>query len=640
MDQASEQADQVDQPAEAMKPREAKYWHDKLKDYKTRIDDKWGDQCKNLDRLYSRSERPDNADREYSIFWANIEVLRPAVYSRPPVPVVVPRFKQSNPIASGVSEVLERCLVTIFDQSDIDGCLREVRDEALRYSRGTARVRFDQDATGTERIAFDHVAREDFACDGDARTWNEVKWVGFRAWLTRDKLVKRFGAQMAAQGLDVMEIPLKRRDKDSALDSKEDQAPIWEIWCKETGLVHFVCEDYQYELDTQQPWLELTSFWPCPRPIFGTMVPNSVRPVPDILQYKDQIEEINTYTARIAALSEVLRMKGFYPAGAGEVSDAIETAIKSIDDRAVMVPVSSAAALGGTSFKDVVVWLPVEQVLTLIKGLVELRRVIIDDVYQITGISDIVRGATEASETATAQKIKAQWGSARIRERQIEMMRFARDLGRIAGEIVAENFSPQTILQMAQLPVDVNNPQAAAVVQQGVALLRQDKARGFTIDIETDSTIQADEDAEKQRRTEFVQAVGTVLQQAGPMVMQVPALGPFVGEVLKFVAQGFRAGRPMEQAIDQLSGMLQSMGQQGGMPGQNNADQQKQQVQQQSEETKLQTAQVRAQAEQFKAQAGIQQTQMDMQRSVMEHHQGMQRLQAQALMPPIQQRPQ
>jgi Uncharacterized protein conserved in bacteria with the myosin-like domain len=517
----------------------AAYWEERLKQYKQKVEEKWSQQRDNLDKLYSREDRADSADREYSIFWANIEVLRPACYARVPVPVVVPRFKsgiepQQAQIARSASEALERCLVTTFEQQDIDGCLQEVRDELLRYSRGTSRVRLAKKKDGTPCVEFDHFSADDFAHD-PARTWREVKWVGFRAWLTRKQGIERFGDKFA-------EVPLKKRDKNSVMDQPDDQAAVWEIWCRESGMVHFYAEDYSELLEETEPWLDLTGFWPCPRPAYGTTVPKKLKPVPDILQYKDQIEEINEYTARIAALSEKLRLKGFYPAGAGELSEAIEAAMKSVENRAELIPISSFAGLGGQSFKDSIVWLPVKDVLELISGLVELRRVVIDDVYQITGISDILRGQTDPNETKGAQEIKASWGSMRVRGRQNEIARFARDMARIAAEIIAENFDPQTITAMAQMQIP----------PEVYAFLQNDRARGFIIEIETDSTIQPDEDAEKQRRVEFVTAVGTLFKEAAPMVMQAPQLGPFMGEVLKFAAQGFRAGRPLEGAIDQL----------------------------------------------------------------------------------------
>lgn len=647
----------------------AKAWHDELIQYHKDIEDPWGKQRKNVDRLYAPEERSDAADREYRIFWANIEVLKPAVYARPPVPVVTTRFKDAKPAGRKAAEVLERACVTTFDRSDIDTCLRELRDEYLLYGRGTARVRLGADHNGVPQVQYDHFTACDFA-HGVGRTWNEVPWVGFRGWLTREEGGKRFGDVFA-------QVPLKRQDPEGKADSPKDKAPVWEIWCRKSRKVYFVNEDFADYLDVQDPWLDLSSFWPCPRPAYSTLIRGKLRPLPDFAQYKDQVEEINEYTARIAALSQALRVRGFYPAGASDLSEAIEAALKSIDDRAVMIPVSSQAMLGSQGFKDSIVWIPVVEILQVIQGLVELRRVVIDDVYQITGISDIVRGQTEASETATAQQIKAQWGSVRIRERQGELARFARDLTRMTAEIMAENFPPEILYEVAQveLPAEAQKQQVMMqmqaaqqypmVAQQAQAMgmqppppppevppeaqkmleepsaeevaqfLANDRARGFVIDVETDSTIQPDEDAEKQRRMEFVETVGGLFQAAAPIVMQAPQLGPFMGEVLKFAADGFRAGRPLQGAIDQLSEMLEGMAQQAQIAAQQPPPPD---PKVEAEKVKLEGVKAKTQADMAMAQAKQQQTVLDAQISQAEHQMTMEQMAAQqaaaAMMPP------
>jgi hypothetical protein len=81
-------------------------------------------------------------------------------------------------------------------------------------------------------------------------------------------------------------------------------------------------------------------------------------------------------------------------------------------------------------------------------------------------------------------------------------------------------------------------------------LLRNDRMRGFRIDIETDSTIQPDENAEKQRRMEFLGAVGPYMTQAVEAISKAPGLAPAMGEILMHVVRGFRTGRGMEETIE------------------------------------------------------------------------------------------
>src|SRR3546814_6812066 len=64
-----------------------------------------------------------------------------------------------------------------------------------------------------------------------------------------------------------------------------------------------------------------------------------------------------------------------------------------------------------------------------------------------------MRGATEGQETLGAQQLKSQYGSVRVREKSAELQRVAADAVKIAAEIIAENFSKETVLDMSQMDV-------------------------------------------------------------------------------------------------------------------------------------------------------------------------------------------
>jgi hypothetical protein len=81
-------------------------------------------------------------------------------------------------------------------------------------------------------------------------------------------------------------------------------------------------------------------------------------------------------------------------------------------------------------------------------------------------------------------------------------------------------------------------------------LLRSDRMRSFRVDIETDSTLQPDENAEKRSRTEFVDAAGAYLERAVKIVQAAPPLAKTAGELLMFAARGYRAGRGLEETLE------------------------------------------------------------------------------------------
>jgi hypothetical protein len=520
--------------------------------------EEWLRRSEKLIRLYRRQKSTSDSVRRFAMLWANTEVLKPSVYARPPVPQVSRRFKDRDPAGRLAAEILERNCAFELERMNIDQALRNCRDDLLLPGRGTAWVRYEADADPSgvkaERVQVDYVHWKCFL-HSPARTWEEVTWVAREGYFTKEELDQRFDT--GKRGLKVeLDHKAKSDSGSPETDPQKDaeaKATVYEIWSKRDRKVCFIAKGCTEALEESEPFLDLTEFWPCPRPLFATLTTDSLIPVPDYAYYQDQAEEIDDLTARIGKLTQALKLVGFYAAGDRNAA-AIEKALEpGVENR--VIPVESWAVFQEKGGSGGLAWLPVKDVAIVLKECVALRNQLIEDVYQITGLSDIQRGATDPEETAAAQQLKSQFGGLRVRDRQKEMARFARDLVRMTAEIMAERFDAMRLIETANLM-----PEDPAKLQETVAaveLLRNERLRSFRIDIETDSTIEPDENAEKQRRTEFVTAVGTLFQQAVPVVQQVPEMAPLIGEMLNFTVRGFRAGRMLEDQIERTMQAVQ-----------------------------------------------------------------------------------
>lgn len=582
-------------------PRQSAEWLELISDAERYFAD-YFDACDNIDKLYSNLSdlRDGYRDREFALFWSNIQVLGPSIYARPPVPVVTPKFKDRRPLYRVASEMLERVSIVAFDRADINSTMLACRDDLAINARGVAWVRYETE--GGKRVCIEHLDRRDFLHE-PARKWSEVGWVARRGWLSYSEMRERFGRDVAD------EVSYQTRTGESGfgpLDHRQ-KCGVWEIWSKSEDRVVWVAEGVDTVLDEGAPHLRLDGFFPCPEPAYGTLQRRSLIPVADVVYYRGQLSQINDLTARIHMLGQALRLKGFYPGG-GDIGEAVEAAYSAQDDGRVMVPVASIAAFGTGG--DVIVWLPIDQVAATLTAIVTLRRQLIEDVYQIVGLSDIMRGMTDANETLGAQQLKQQNGSYRVRDKQNELVRLARDLVRISAEIIAENFDGDTLADMAQMDIPTRadirsqvkpledqarqitawmkraqtdpqmqmqaqqNPEAAqqAIQQAGAQMqeiaqriekmqdtptledvlefLKDQKLRPFVLDIETDSTVFPDEMREKASRAEFLGTFTTAM--AG--VAQLASLGPqainLSGAVLKFALAPYRVGRELEGVID------------------------------------------------------------------------------------------
>ncbi len=586
--------------------------------------------------------------RRYAVLYSNVQTIGPAIYAKTPVPVVTRRFRDEDAVAKIVSEILERALVYTLESYDFDGKMELVRDDYLLPGRGQLWVRYvphmrkiepeedievgegeedadinddlegDTEAVAYEEVLCDHVQWKDFLTN-PAREWAEVRWVGRRVLMSREQLTQRFGEKGNAVPLDWK--PVGYDDSKDA-DERVKRGQVYEIWDKHERKAYWISKSMATDvLDVRDDPLGLKDFFPCPEPLSTTQAPGHFLPVADYVMYQDQAEELDELTQRIGSLQAALRVVGFY---GGEAKNELARVFEPGGENR-LIPVDSWAMWkesgGAKGFID---YVPVDMVAMVLKACYEARQQVLNDIYAITGISDIVRGAGDPNETATAQGIKAQWGSLRVRDRQKDVSRFARDVIRIMAEVIAEHFSPETLSQMTGIKLlrQAEKQQIAVMMQaqqQGLpvppvppeqlelmdqpsweeveALMKDDKLRSFRVEVETDSTIEADEQSQKQSFIEFTNAATGLLTAAAGIVPSAPYVAPLFAEMFKEGARLFNVSRGMEDVIDKVFSTAEQT-----PPAQPEGPPQPDPAQQQAEQMKGQIAMVQAQNEQARTQ--------------------------------------
>ena len=603
----------------------------------------------------------DYLARRFAVLWSNVSTLQPAIYAKQPKPMVDRRYRDEDPVGKVASDVLERALGFSLDQYDFDGRLKHCVLDYLLPGRGQVWVRYiphmkalnaeqdpelgegEEDADrsevgevetpeATEEVVYeevqcDHVAWKDWLTN-PAREWAEVRWVARRVYMTKAELVERFGAEKAK----LVPLSTMPTGTDTATDAQRQAnktAEVYEVWDKPSKTAFWLSKGVTTSvLDEREDPLGLREFFPCPAPLNATVGPDSTIPVADYVMYQDQAEELDELTARIGKLQDALRMVGVY---AGEANRELQL-VFSPGNENKLIPIDTFdlwKEKGGV--KGLIEWVPVDMVIQTLKGCYEARGQVLNDIYQITGLSDIIRGESNPNETATAQRLKGQWGSLRVRDRQRDLQRFARDAIRLKAEIIAEHFSIDTLKAMTNVKlltaaekaqIEQIMPLIQQAEQQGLpvppglaptpdmmelmsqptwdevqALLKNDALRSFRIDVETDSTVEPDENAAKAAFTEFTGAVVGLMTAAAGIVPTAPYTAPLFAEILKQGARTFNVSRAMEDVIDKVFEQAEETPP-AQPPGPPPPDESAIQV----EQLKSQTAQMQAQIEQQRTQ--------------------------------------
>lgn len=640
-----------------------KLWLDQIERSGT-DEKKWREDAEKAEDVYQSKEGSRN--REFNIFHANIETIVPALYNSTPIPDVRRRFADKDPVGKVVSDIIERSLSFAVDAYDFDGTMHATIKDSEITDRGVARVRYvpyfagegEQETLSYAEVTCEHVPWRDFR-RGPGRFWGEVPWEAFRHYLSKDEIAK-----LIPEDINIEDIPLNY-SSDGSTDKKEKdpksdvfkRAMVWEIWDKDSKKVLFICQDYHERvLKSDDDPLQLTKFFPTPKPLQAIEQTASLVPVTPLRIYESLVDELNIVTRRITKLIKTLRARGLYGGNPLDMK-----AVGEAEDGELVPATDAMAFMQAGGLEKAIHWYPLDPTTMAIKTLYEQREAIKQTIYEVTGIADILRGATDPGETLGAQQLKAQWGSLRIQRRQSEVARFARELFELKAEIIATKFDWPLLSKMTgiELPTQEQKQTVQALMQQVqqdqqqgqeippqimaqadgaqklvsqpsqeevMQLLQDDISRNYRIDIESDSTIRNDLSRNQQTMNMFLQGTAQFGQAMGPIIMADASMKPMVMEIYGAFARQFKLGRQAEDAIDAATEQAQKTKDQPPPPDP------KIEAEKMKAEIVKQKADMDAQAQQQKMQFEQQKAQMDLQAAQQKHAMELQKMQAELQM--------
>lgn len=669
-----EQQEQTDNPVER--------WIAEI-DLAEKRDKSWQKTGKDIVRRYRNegsvdSDVKDHTPDEFNILWSNTEVMRPAIYSMPPRPDIRRRFTTKKKGNRDLVEVLERASSFCFEQGQLHQRMISATNDMLLPGRGVIRPRYEPTIVDgevvSEAVGYKHW---DWDCVlfGPGNAFNELPWIAFKHKLEKTQIEKKFGEEVAAKIHEGNDGGSSNAAEKTADEKKSEaryfkRTEFYEIWDKRTKRVYWLTRSLpdQYAGEEDDP-LGLENFWPIPKPMYAIESSSSLVPVPEFIQYERLADQLEDVTVRMGRITRALRVRGIYDSTLAELRKLFEAGDNEF------IPAEDVARMVESGGFDKAIWMFPNDKLAGVLGVLQgYRQQLIQQIYELTGISDILRGQSNPNETLGAQKIKANFGSQRLDKKRAEVQRFCKDLLKITVEIVAEKFSIDTLSQMTGLQFPrqeekmqaqqvmqqaemmkqqygpqmqqlqqaaQQNPQAAQQLQQMQQMQQQmeqkvgqaqevlskpsweelkqimtsDQMRAYAVDIETDSTIAADQQADQEALTSLIQGVSQFGHGMKPLIEGGVLTQDSAKQILISMFRRFRLGRELEEAID----------------GESEEPQQPdpaQQAEQQKAQAEQQKAQVEAEKIKAQFQAEMDKLRMETQEAQMEHQNKMREMQA------------
>jgi len=595
----------------------------------------WRKEGQEANEIYRSEER--GAELRFNIMFSNVETAVPALYNSTPIPDVRTRYHEDDETARIAGQIVERALSYSIDSYDFDNTIRDCVQDREIVGRGVARVRYKPtilDNRVYQEVSCEHVPWKNVLF-GPAMRWEDVPWVGFEQFLTREQLMN-LAPEIGGGIILDFHVSDAKREKADAAPNVYKRARVWEIWDKQTRKVYWIAPGYKAgPIRVDDDPLHLVNFFPCPFPLYAIRTPESLVPVPRYRILKPLIDELEELTVRIQALIRVCKWRGIRHAGIPSFER-----LEEAQDGELIAPIDGATELlelvqaGGL---DKFVWLmPIEQVMNVVQALSLRVEQVKATIFEVSGLADIMRGQSDPNETLGAQEIKANFGTMRLQNGQRDVQRFCRDLMRLKAEIICSHFDQTNLSLMtgiklpSQQEMDAAKQQLAQMQQaaqsgqqvpppppaltkaaEGPAweqiqeILKNDVIRSYRIDIETDSTVQGDMRNAQANAGQFLQGMASFVQAIGPAIQGGFMQMDVAADLFASLSRNFKLGKQAEDALARLVHSAQEAAK-NPAPKQPSPEEIKAQTEQKKAEMGMQMAQQKHGLEMQKLQATLQ----------------------------------
>lgn len=542
----------------------------------------------------------------YPIFWSTIELLKGAIYARTPLPDVRKRNHGKNPSADKVAMAVEQSIAFFVDSNSIGGVFERCVSDFLITGMGVAKAVLEtkttqipvvvanvltgqpeivlDEQTGepkteevilTQSVGVEHWPSKQFRWEPSAN-WEKVSWICYDHYLTKKEIKKQFSVDQLKDSKQGYE-DVGGGSGDRELDKYSQTYLVHEIWDHKAGKRLWIssCHDDILEIDDLP--LDLMNKFPTPCPMMDGVKSDDLVPDTYYRRISRRVNRLNTLTLRINALVDSIKDVGAYDASFSELDkistlkDGERVPINNLIDRI------NQNSSGRASFDAIVADVDNRSRADVLRKMIETRQLEEDLFFKDTGISDIVRGVSNAAETATAQSIKDNWANVRIGPKIKQVANYIRDMYRIMAEIIGNNLEPEQIIKSSGV---------TDLTPEDFATLKDDFMRTYIIDIETDATIAQNEGLEKQQRLEALKTFTDYMNGMLPAVQNNSLPADLMKEMLLFVLASYRSGRQLEDVVNALPDSMKQL---------QALNQQNQQLQQQMAQAQEQTQQLQKQ---------------------------------------------
>jgi hypothetical protein len=319
-------------------------------------------------------------------------------------------------------------------------------------------------------------------------------------------------------------------------------------------------EAVEYETVDNSDIYGLSGFFPCTAPLVMNQSTREFWPTPEYFQVQDILDDIHSIVGRMFLLTKAIRVRFLFDSSVTELKSLIgETG----EGGGLGVPNLEQSLMNNNGkLSNLVAYFPVAEMIEGLQNMYQAFEQRLNMFYQLTGISDLIRGQTnpDSDKTFGERQMEGKFSLNRVEPLQRKVQEWVKDNYQLMMEMALKMFSQESLDQY--ITPQTLDPEDKQRYVAALEILKNNKRRRFRVDFETDSTIAINEQWRKKQATELANTLTKAMESVANVAETQPELAGTELAVLKHLIGEFSDGKLfIDEIQDSIEQVIQKVSQ-------------------------------------------------------------------------------
>lgn len=293
----------------------------------------------------------------------------------------------------------------------------------------------------------------------------------------------------------------------------------------------------------------LKGFFPCTAPLVINNMTRSFWPTPEYFQVCDLIDDIHQIVQRLMLLTKAIRCRFLYDSSVTELGPLAQ---ETGEAGGLGVPnLTNALIQGKGSLATLVQYFPVAEMIEGLKNMYDAFDQRLNMFYNVTGISDLIRGQTDPSSDKTygERQMEGKYAMNRFEPFINKLQEWIKNNYELGMEMALKLFSPKTLDEY--ICPQTLEPQHQKRYLAALELLKSNKRSRFRVDFETDATSAINEQWTRQQAIQTGDIASKLMESIANIAKESPGIAAAELKVAQHILGTLTDGKLFKDDIQQ-----------------------------------------------------------------------------------------